>query len=245
MVSKMPGQAIFDRDEKISFNLARLKKGGENFEIVIDADKAVALKEGKKIEISTVLKSENIFHDAKKGELASENLMQELFDTSNPVKVAQHILESGEIQLTAKYRKELRERKEKKIISIINRTCVDPSTHSPHPIARIERAMDEAKAKIDDFRSAEDQVKDVIDALRPVIPLKSEINKIAVKISAENAAKTYGLIKSSVKLINDEWLKDGTWVGVVELPAGIREDFFNKLNKATKGNVETKILETR
>ncbi|MBS1266888.1 MAG: Ribosome maturation protein SDO1 [Candidatus Woesearchaeota archaeon] len=245
MVSKMPGQAIFDRDEKISFNLARLKKGGENFEIVIDADKAVALKEGKKIEISTVLKSENIFHDAKKGELASENLMQELFDTSNPVKVAQHILESGEIQLTAKYRKELRERKEKKIISIINRTCVDPSTHSPHPIARIERAMDEAKAKIDDFRSAEDQVKDVIDTLRPVIPLKSEINKIAVKISAENAAKTYGLIKSSVKLINDEWLKDGTWVGVVELPAGIREDFFNKLNKATKGNVETKILETR
>jgi len=159
--------------------------------------------------------------------------------------VTEHILKNGEIQLTAEYRKELRERKGKVIVTLICRTCVDPNTHLPHPPNRIENALKEAKVKIDDFRTAEDQVKDVIDALRPVIPLKAEINKIAVKIPAEYAAKSYGVVKSGGKLIDDEWLTDGTWVGVVELPAGLREDFFNNLNKATKGNVETKILETR
>ncbi len=245
MVSKMPGQAIFDRDEKISFNLARIKKGGETFEVVIDADMAVAYKEGKEVEVSEVLRSENVFHDAKKGELASGKLMQNLFETEDPIKVTEHILKNGEIQLTAEYRKELRERKGKVIVTLICRTCVDPNTHLPHPPNRIENALKEAKVKIDDFRTAEDQVKDVIDALRPVIPLKAEINKIAVKIPAEYAAKSYGVVKSGGKLIDDEWLTDGTWVGVVELPAGLREDFFNNLNKATKGNVETKILETR
>ena len=42
-----------------------LRKKGKDFEIVIDADKAVEFKAGK-IEISEVLKSENIFSDAKK-----------------------------------------------------------------------------------------------------------------------------------------------------------------------------------
>ena len=34
----------------------------------------------------------------------------------------------------------------------------------------------------------------------------------------------------------------GSWIGVIELPAGLRDDFLGRLNELTKGEVETKIL---
>jgi ribosome maturation protein SDO1 len=43
-------------------------------------------------------------------------------------------------------------------------------------------------------------------------------------------------------LIKDEWQTDGSWIGVIEIPAGAQGDVYDVLNKATKGTVETKIL---
>ncbi len=242
----MPGQAIYDRDDKqLQFNLARLKKGGKSFEIVIDADQAVDFKEGKVVDIKDVLKSENIFNDAKKGLLASENDIKKIFETDNLLNVAEFIIKHGEIQLTAEHRKKLREQKRNKIIEIIHKNGVDPRTHLPHPTARIEAAMEEAKVNIEEFKRAEEQVDDVLDKLRPILPIRFEVDEIAIKIPSEYATKTYSVVKSSAKIIREEWLNSGDWVCVVEMPAGIREDFFNRINKATKGNVETKIIKTR
>ena len=82
----MPGQAIFDRDDKqIQLNLARLKKRGKNFEIVVDADLAIDFKDGKVADIKEVLKSENIFSDAKKGELASDTQIKEIIGDGNKI----------------------------------------------------------------------------------------------------------------------------------------------------------------
>ena len=43
-------------------------------------------------------------------------------------------------------------------------------------------------------------------------------------------------------LLQEEWQKDGSWIGLVEIPAGIQGEFFDMLNKKTHGNVQTKIL---
>lgn len=242
----MPGQGIFDRDEKHEqFNLARYRKGGKDFEIVIDADLAIDFKAGKVEDIAEVLQSENIFSDAKKGELASANEIKTIFETDDMLKVAETIIKKGEIQLTGEYRKKLREAKRKKIIEIIHRNGVDPRTHLPHPVTRIESAMAEAKVSIDELERAETQVDDVLAKIRAILPISFEVNEIAIKIPAEHAAQTYSVVKSSAKIIREEWLNSGDWVAVVEMPAGLREDFFNRLNKATKGNVETKIIKTR
>lgn len=242
----MPGQAIFDRDDKhLDLNLAKFKKGGKNFEIVIDADLAVDYKDGKVADIAEVLKSENIFSDAKKGELASETALKDIFETDDKLAVAEHIIKHGEIQLTAEYRKKIREQKMKRIVEIIHRNGVDPRTHLPHPVARLESAILEAKVKIDEFQKAEEQVDDVVEKLRPILPIRFEINEIAIKIPAEHATKTYSIVKATARIIKEEWLNSGDWVCVVELPAGLREDLFSKLNKSTKGNVQTKILKTR
>jgi len=234
----------FDK-EKVSFNLARLKKGGQVFEIVIDPDQVVAFKEGKTENIKNILKAEHIYSDAKKGELTPEHIMENLFKTSEPIKVAEIILKEGEIQLTSEYRGKLREEKKRKIINIIQRNGVDPKTNLPHPISRIESALEEAKVKIDNFKKAEDQVQDIIKQIRPVLPISFEVKEISVKIGPKYAAKAYSTVDKFGKILRDDWQPDGSWLVVVEIPAGLQNDFFDSLNDLTHGEVETKILNTK
>src|SRR5256885_1325884 len=88
----------------------------------------------------------------------------------------------------------------------------------------------------------EEQVKEVLDALRPLIPIRFEKVRIAVKLSAEDSAKAYGDIKSFGTIVKEEWSPTGAWIGVVEMPAGMQTEFLERLNAKTKGNVETRIL---
>ena len=241
----MPGQAIYDKEE-VSFNVARIKKGKENFEIVIEPDRAVEFKEGRAVDINDILKSEGIFSDAKRGLRASETEMKKLFGTDDSLKVAEIILKEGEIQLTAEHRKKIREQKHRLVIEMIHRNAVDPKTHIPHPINRIESAMEEAKVRIDEFKRPEEQVGRIVSQLQAILPIKMEVAEISIRVfNAQNAARAYPLIKSTAHIIKDEWLNDGSWSGVVELPAGLSEDFFGKLNKLTKGEIESKIIKTR
>lgn len=234
----------FDK-EKVSINLAKLRKGGQTFEIVIDPDQAVAFKEGKTKDIKSVLQSEHIYMDAKKGELASENIMKNIFQTDDPIKVSEIILKEGEIQLSAEYREKLREEKRKKVITIIQRNGVDPRTKLPHPPDRIKAALEEAKVKIDDFKKAEDQVQDIVKQIRPILPISFETKQISVKIGPNYAAKSYSTVTQFGKIIRDDWQSDGSWLVVVEIPAGMQNDFFDELNNLTHGEVETKELERK
>jgi len=238
------GQQTFDR-EKISFNIAKLKKGGCVFEIVIDPDLAISFKKGTDIDIREILKSENIFSDAKKGNLAPEEDIKNILETDDNLEAARMIIQKGEIQLTAEYRESLRTAKLNKIISIIHRNGIDPKTSLPHPATRIENAIKEAKVHIDDMARAEDQVQEVLKNIRTVLPIKFEIQEIGIKIPAEYTGKAYSIVKSSCDIMRDEWLKDGSWVCEVSIPAGLREDLFDKLNNLTHGSVESKILRTR
>ena len=85
----MKGQTITDDKESVQLNLARLKKGGENFEISIIPDMAAKFLEGEDISISEVIESENIFADVQKGALASEVHMETVFGTKDPLKIAE------------------------------------------------------------------------------------------------------------------------------------------------------------
>lgn len=240
----MPGKGTISKANKnIHLNLGILKKGGERFEISVDPDKAIAFKRGEEKDMTNVLMAEKIFSNAKEGTLASEELMEELFNTADPIKVAEMIINNGEIQLTSEYRKRKQEEKRKMIVMMISRNAVNPTNKLPHPPGRIEDAMSEAKVKIDDFKKAEEQVERIIQELQPVIPIKIEVDLIEIKIPGEYAPKTYSSLKSFGKIISENWLSDGSWFGKVEIPGGMKEEFFDKLNSLTKGNNETRIID--
>ena len=234
----------FDR-ERVSFNLARLKTHGHNFEIVVDPDKAVDYKQNKGVELREVLRAERVFSDAKKGLAASEEQMQAVFQTKDPLAIAQKILQEGELQLTAEYREKVREAKRKRIMEIIHRNGVDPRTGAPHPLQRIENAFAEAKIHIDEYKKAEDQVQEVLHQLRPLLPIKFEIKDLEIHLAAQYAPKLYGTVQNYGVIKKDEWQNDGSWLCVVEIPAGLQNDLMDELNSKTHGNVQIKIIATR
>ncbi|MBL7100621.1 MAG: ribosome assembly factor SBDS [Nanoarchaeota archaeon] len=221
--------------------IARLKIQGKTFEILVDCDKAIEFKEGK-CDLADALVTNDVFNDVKQGERAPENEMQKIFGTEDKNKISEEIIKKGEIQLTTEHRNKLREEKRKKIIEIIHKNAVDSKTGLPHPVQRIELAMDEAKVHIDEFKKAEEQIQDILEKLRPIIPIKFEIWEIAVKVPAQYAAQSYRILKTYGTLKKDEWQNDGSLVAVIDLPAGMSEEFENELNKLTKGETETKII---
>jgi len=221
--------------------IARLKLQGENFEILVDCDKAIDFKSGK-CALADALVTNDIFKDVKQGERAPENEMQKIFNTDDKNKIAEKIVKEGDIQLTTEHRTRLREEKRKKIVDLIHRNAIDSKTGLPHPAQRIELAMNEAKIKIDEFKKAEEQVQDVLEKLRPIIPIKFEVWEMAIKIPAQYAAQSYRILKNYGTMKKDEWQNDGSLIAVIDLPAGMSEEFENEINKLTKGESEIKII---
>ncbi|MBR9676743.1 ribosome assembly factor SBDS [Candidatus Woesearchaeota archaeon] len=238
----MKPSTTFDK-ERVSFNVARLKKEGTNFEIVITPEKAVSYKEGNDIPIEEIVHSQKIFFDAHKGLLASEERLKSVFSTDEPLQVAKKILEEGEIQLTAEIRSKVREEKKRQLINLIHRNAADPKTGLPHPVQRIELAFEEAKVRVDEYKKADEQVQDVIKTLRPILPINFEKKKLQVLLPAEFAGKAYSTIKNLAEITKDNWLADGSWQGNLELPAGLQSELIDKLNSMTHGNVEIKNIE--
>lgn len=222
--------------------IAILESHGERFEILVDPDIVEKVRSGEVKDIREFLAVEEVFRDAKKGERASEEAIKKVFSTEDINEIALHIIQKGEVHLTTEQRRKMQEEKKKKIVAEIARNAIDPQTKAPHPPQRIEAAMDEARVHIDPFKPAEKQVQKVLDAIRPLIPIKFEKIRVAVKLSGENYGKVYGELVTYGQILREEWQKDGSWIGVVEIPAGIQMEFFDHLNKKTKGDVETKLL---
>ena len=105
--------------------------------------------------------------------------------------------------------------------------------------------MNDSKVKIDEFKSAEEQVNEIINKIRVVLPIKYEVREIAIKIPSAHAGKCYSVFKQYGKVMKEEWQNDGSLVTVVDVPAGIQEELFDKLNSIARGEVESKILNTR
>ncbi|MBI4150400.1 ribosome assembly factor SBDS [Candidatus Woesearchaeota archaeon] len=238
----MHRQQIFDK-ERVSFNLARLKKGGSVFEVAVDPDLAIEFKKGKAVDIKDVLRSEKIFSDVSRGVFAAETQLKAVFGSTDVLRIATTIMKEGEIQLTAEYREKLREEKRKRIITIIARNAIDPQTKFPHPPQRIENAMAEAKIKIDEYKTAEEQVDPIVKQLRPILPISFEQRKIAIRIPATHAGKAINAIMQFAKPQQEKWNDDGSYSCVIEIPAGLEADFYDRLNKLTHGGAETRVIQ--
>jgi ribosome maturation protein SDO1 len=222
--------------------IARLKKGEEHFEVLVDPYAAADLIDGKEIDIIQILAIDAIFKDSKKGTHASEESIKEKFGTDDVAEIAKQIVLNGDIQLTTEQRHKMQKNKKNRIIETISRNAMDPKTKAPHPRQRIELAMDEAGVHVDPFKPVSEQVKTIIEALRPLIPISMEHVRISVKIPPEHIGKAYGVARNYGTLEREEWQSDGSWIGIIKIPAGMQTDFYDKLNDVTKGNVSTKFL---
>ncbi|MDD9953150.1 MAG: ribosome assembly factor SBDS [Candidatus Woesearchaeota archaeon] len=223
--------------ERVAWNLAKLKKGGELFEVVVDPDAAVAFKRGTG-DIQDCLKAEKIFFDAQRGLHAGEEHMQTVFGTTNVQEIATKIIKEGELQLSAEHRARMRDAKYKQIVSKIQAYAVDPKTGIPHPATRIELAMQEAKIRVDEKQDVESQITTIVKQLQPIIPIKLETVTLQVHLPQQYGQKLFGSLERHGTVKKTEWLEDGGLLAWVELPAGLQAEMAEDLGKKTHGAAE-------
>ncbi|MBN1215178.1 MAG: ribosome assembly factor SBDS [Candidatus Lokiarchaeota archaeon] len=250
--------------------IGRIEKSGRIFEMLMDPDKAWSinkyireeinrrLKEGKgksRLTIQEVLKDPNIplelifqsfivFEDLKRGKKATDGDMEAIFETTDGKEIAAHILLEGEFHWTKTQREEEIEKKLKKIINIISKNAINPQNKKPHPPERIEKAIEELNIKIHLMKSAEEQVDDIVKQIRSILPIKMEQIEMAIKIPTSFTAKGYNIVAQYAQIKKEEWQSDGSWVSVVNMPAGLQMELIDKLNKLTHGRVQTKLVKS-
>lgn len=223
--------------------VARIKAKGKNFEIIVDCDKALALKRQGKITnpvitLRDVLAIDNVFSDYKKGLKVSSSDLKNAFGTDNVYDVAAKIIVDGEVVLPQEYRDKAREEKLKQIVDFLARNCIDPRTGAPYTPERISSAIKQVGAKIEENRPVNEQALLLMKDLATVLPIKIEMKKIKIVVPPVYVAQAYGFLKSFTKE-KEDWLGDGSLSCVINLPAGMQLEFYDKLNNITHGSALT------
>ncbi|GAD52941.1 shwachman-Bodian-Diamond syndrome protein [Halarchaeum acidiphilum MH1-52-1] len=236
--------AMISLDEAVT---ARLESHGERFEVLVDPDAALAIKRGEfDGELEDVIAARDVFENASRGDRPAEEDLETVFETTDPMEIIPEVIEEGEIQITAEQREEMQERKRRQLINTIARNAVNPQMdNAPHPPERIESALEQAGFTVDPMEPVEAQIDDALDALRPVIPIRFEEVTVAVSLPADYAGSGQAQIREFGELEREEWQSDGSWVGVLTFPAGMRNELYDLVAEVTSGEGETRVIKDK
>jgi ribosome maturation protein SDO1 len=223
-------------------SVVRYSFEGEKFEILVKPDPALEFKLGQRKDISSILVSDEIYTDSSKGTRASSEKLLKAFKTEDSITIAEKILLKGDLNLTTDQRRKMTSEKRKQIVHFISKTYVDPKSHLPHPPIRIEQAMEDGRVSIDPHKNAEEQIKDIVEKLRSIIPLKSENLVLEIIVPAQFAAQSYSVLKSNGTLQKEEWQSNGSLKAILEIPAAARPNVIDRLGSITKGTASVEVV---
>jgi ribosome maturation protein SDO1 len=222
--------------------MARLESHGETFEILLDPKVVDLVKQGKEFDIVEYMAVEDVFKNASKGTKPAEDKIKEAFGTDDIGEIARKIVEKGEIHITAEQRKEMLEAKKQQVIAFIAANAINPQTHTPHPPLRIQLALEEAKFHVDPFKPLQKEIDEAMKLLRPLLPIRFEKARIAVKLNGADYGRCYDDIIHYGIVEREEWTPDGSWIGVMEVPGGLTNEIADKLKHKTKGTASVKLI---
>lgn len=213
--------------------VARWEYGGKRYEVLLDPDMVEAFREDPtSVNLDDFMAVEDVFHDARQGERPAVEDLVSTFGSEDVAEATRTILERGSIQLTTAQRKARVEAMRQRILHHIHTEAVDPRTKSPHPRARLELALEESRFSVDPFKRLEAQVKDAINVLKPLLPLSFERIKLAFKVNGSAYGRAHQMLRPDLK--REEWLSDGSWVAVVEVPTARKADLIGEVMRLDK-----------
>ncbi len=220
------------------FTIVRYSAGNDKFEILVKPDPALEYKLGKKMDISNIMISDEIYSDANKGTRCSSEKLMKHFKTTDQLEIAKQIMDKGDLNLNTDQRRKMIEEKKRQIVEYINKNFVDPKSHMPHPVSRINAVLDEARLAIDPFKRLDDQLKNIIESLRKIIPLKSEILELTVTVPSQFSGQSFSVFKTIGEIKSEQWLSDGSLQVILSINAGMKSSFLDRIGTATKGSAQ-------
>lgn len=222
--------------------LARFKKNELNFEIYVDPFMAWDYKHGKNLKIEDLVAYEAVYADAKKGEEASKDDLNEVFGTNDFFEIAKQIILHGDVQLTTVQKQQMTENRENEIINFIKTNAHDPKNKTPVPEQRIRNAFEELKIKVNLNKTKDKEIEEILDKLKRIMPISLEKIIVTVEIPSSHAGKASGTIYK-YELAEQKWLANGSFVAKIKIASGLKNQLVSELNNITHGNLVLKVEE--
>ncbi|MEM0122943.1 MAG: ribosome assembly factor SBDS [Conexivisphaerales archaeon] len=223
--------------------VVKIYRGSERFEIMVNSEAAFEYRQNKIKDLDKVLVVDEIYTDFSKGQRAPREKLKKAFGTENIKEIESEILLKGELPLTTDQRRKMTEEKRKQIVNFISKNFVDPKTGLPHPIVRIEKAMEMVGVTVDPMKPAEEQAKGVIEKLRPYLALKTGSITLSYKISSKYAYQAIRVLKEFGELKEENWGSDGSLSGRIVMPIASQSAFLDRMASVTHGEAEVKLIE--
>ena len=211
---------------------AKIKIKGKNFEILVDANKAVEVKKGK-ASANEALINDVVFYNIKSGEKASEKDLLAIFGTDDVYVISEKIIKQGEIEIPSEFISKEKQEKLKQVVEFLVKNSVNPGSGLPYSPKRIEESLKEAGGNIEN-KPIEEQIPRILEKLRVVLPIKIETKKLKIVVPAVHTGKAYGLLNEHKE--KEDWLDNGDLKVIINIPAGMQMDFYDKLNSITHGS---------
>ena len=180
--------------------VVRLKKAGVRFEIACYKNTVVAWRDGFEKDLDNVLQTTKVYNNVSKGVFAKEEDLLRAFGTKDEETVSRLILDTGELQVSEKERKNVFDVIFRDAVTVLVEKCVNPNTNRPYPPGMIERALKEIHFSVDPMRSAKQQALAAIPKLRAVFPIKRAAMRFKLVVGREWFEKTKTFLESGAVL---------------------------------------------
>ncbi|MHA2250839.1 MAG: ribosome assembly factor SBDS [Candidatus Kariarchaeaceae archaeon] len=241
-IGKSPG----DRSTRVDlgkFTLVKYSSHGKRYEIIVDPEAAWLFKQGEDVPIDDIVEGYSIFENISKGLKADIDGLDSIFGTTDEKKIIKLMLENGELQITHEQRKRFLKEKRDEIIEYLVKHAVNPRTKTPHPAARIEKAIDDVGVRIDRKEPTSDQALRVLKEIQQVLPMQIETATIEFVIPAKDTGKMYGYMQGSGDVLKEEWVKDGSLTMIIRVPAGIVAKILEEVSDRSKGRIRSSVID--
>eukprot|EP01128_Nolandella_sp_AFSM9_P010433 TRINITY_DN7208_c0_g1_i1.p1 TRINITY_DN7208_c0_g1~~TRINITY_DN7208_c0_g1_i1.p1 ORF type:complete len:261 (+),score=79.73 TRINITY_DN7208_c0_g1_i1:69-851(+) len=217
--------------------VARLKVGKTQFEVATKSGQALLFRQGK-VDFASVLETEEIWKDVKKGDRASVAELQEAFGELSLTEVATKIVTKGALQYSESERKEFVAKKRREIIGFLHKNFVDPKTNRSIPNERIENALTDLKFRVDPDEQVDKQVAKILKNIVSVLPIKKmEMVTGSVTIPHAHLGKAQGIVRSVVTVTGESYSATGATLNLSFAPSEY-EVLIDALNRVCRDEYE-------
>ena len=220
-----------------SIQVIKVEKQGNTLELICKPGMITKFRKGE-CSMNDVLIDDKIYSDSSKGDLAPQSAM-DLFNKKGE-SLLEYILKEGKYQLTTQEKREMVEQCRKDVARHIHNNYIDSVTKIPHPLQRIELALQEVKFNPDPDKSVEANVKGILNKLTNVIRLTESTINATVTVPNKYIGKASGLIYSSCNVLKEDYGKEAA-VFAIELAPGKYEYFYDQLAKLSSNEASMHI----
>jgi ribosome maturation protein SDO1 len=162
------------------------------------------------------------------------------FGTDKVSDVLKQIVEKGDIELSAAERKEAVEKKRAEIVNYIHKYYIDPKSKTPHPVVRIQNALDQLKIRVDPDIPADRQVQEITRRLPEVLAVRRTEMEGTITIPHAYLGQAAGVIKKFAQVKGESYGGEGCAYEVSFVP-GDYQPLTQELQKLTQGDFQFEV----